>query len=61
MSNWPLNLGDTEIALLAGALFVGVGLVCALIEHVDTKVTDWRLCRSVRTWLRGSLRRIVGR
>lgn len=60
MSNWPLNLGDTEIALLAGALFVGVGLVCALIEHVDTKVTDWRLRRNVRTWLRGSLRRIVG-
>lgn len=60
MSSWPLNLGDTEIALLAGTLFVGVGLVCALIEHVDTKVADWRLRRSVRTWLRASLHRIVG-
>lgn len=60
MSNWPLNLGDTEIAILAGVLFIGVGLICGLIEHVDVKVTEWRLRRSVRTWLRGSLHRIVG-
>lgn len=60
MSSWPLNLGDTEIAILAGVLFIGVGLICVLIEHVDVKVTEWRLRRSVRTWLRGSLHRIVG-